>query len=250
MTKPIATVPPRARIGFIIPSSNRMAEPNFQKYAPAGVVPHFMRLRISGPHRAKSFDDLIAGLEQAAAILGDAKCDLTMLQCTGTSMSGGYGGEMEMVAAIERATGRPGLTTANCLMMAFERIGAKRLVFISENDAAGYDEKKQFMQAAGMEIVGGRGAGLVSDESCVTPPAFWADIAREERADNADSYFISCANIQAIDTIETLEAELGKPVLTSNQVALWAAVRSVGIDDTLAGLGQLGACPLPARKVA
>lgn len=240
---------PRARIGFIIPSSNRMAEPNFQKYAPAGVVPHFMRLRMSGKHR-KAFDDLVAGLEDAAAILGDAKCDVTVLQCTGTSMSGGFGGEAAMVAAIERATGRPGLTTANCLMMAVERIGAKRLVFISENDVAGYEEKKQFLQSAGMEIVGGRGAALVSDESCITPPAYWADLAREERCDKADAYFISCANIQAIDTIESLERELGRPVLTSNQVALWAAVRTAGLADTLAGLGQLGKCQLAAGKAA
>ena len=237
---------PRARIGFIIPSSNRMAEPNFQKFAPPGVVPHFMRLRMSGKHR-QNFDDLIAGLEQAASVLGDAKCNVTLLQCTGTSMSGGFGGEAAMVAAIERATGRPGLTTAHCLMMALERIGARRLVFISENDAAGYDEKAAFMQAAGLEILGGRGAALVSDESCVTPPAFWADIAREERNDKADAYFISCANIQAIDTIESLEAELGKPVLTSNQVALWAAVRTAGITDTLAGLGRLGKSQLAVR---
>lgn len=244
-----AKVAPRARIGFIIPSSNRMAEPNFQKYAPAGVVPHFMRLRMSGKHR-KTFDDLIVGLEDAAAVLGDAKCDVTVLQCTGTSMSGGFGGEAAMVAAIERATGRPGLTTANCLMMALERIGAKRLVFISENDAAGYDEKKEFLEAGGFEIVGGRGAALVSDEACITTPAFWADIARQERCDDVDAYFISCANIQAIDTIETLEAELGKPVLTSNQVALWAALRTAGIADRLAGLGQLGACQPVAQAVA
>jgi maleate isomerase len=244
-----AGIAPRARIGFIIPSSNRMAEPNFQRYSPSGVVPHFMRLRMSGKHR-KSFDDLIAGLEEAASILGDAKCDVTVLQCTGTSMSGGFGGETAMVKAIERATGRPGLTTANCLMMALERIRARRLVFISENDAAGYEEKKRFLQSAGMEIVGGRGAALVSDESCTTPPAFWADIAHEERSDRADAYFISCANIQAIDVIESLEAYLGKPVLTSNQVALWAAIRTVGITDTLEGLGHLGECQLVAREAA
>jgi maleate cis-trans isomerase len=244
-----ARTEPRARIGFIIPSSNRMAEPNFQRYAPPGIVPHFMRLRMSGRHR-KTFDDLIAGLEEAASILGDAKCDVTVLQCTGTSMSGGFGGEAAMVKAIERATGRPGLTTANCLMMALEMIRAKRLVFVSENDRAGYEEKKRFLQSAGFEIVGGRGAAFVSDESCTTPPAFWADMAHQERSDRADTYFISCANIQAIDVIETLEADLGKPVLTSNQVALWAAVRTAGIADTLPGLGQLGACPLAARENA
>lgn len=244
-----AKAPPRARIGVIIPSSNRMAEPNFQRFAPAGVVPHFMRLRMSGKHRT-SVDDLVARLEEAAAVLGDAKCDVTILQCTGTSMSGGYGGEGAMVEAIERATGRPGLTTANCLLMALERLQVKRLVFISENHPAGYAEKKEFLESAGLEIVGGRGAALGSDESCTTPPEFWADLAREERAEHADAYFISCANIQAIDVIPTLEAELGKPVLTSNQVALWAAVRTVGIEDALDGLGRLGECGLEARKVA
>lgn len=30
---------PRARIGFIIPSSNRMVEPQMQRFLPQGVVP-------------------------------------------------------------------------------------------------------------------------------------------------------------------------------------------------------------------
>ena len=232
-------ITPRARLGVIIPSSNRMAEPNFQRFAPEGVVPHFMRLRMSGAHR-KGFDDLIPQVEAAASVLGDAKCDVVLLQCTGTSMSGGYGGEREIMAAIERATGRPGLATAKCLMDALERLGVRRLVFISENDGAGYDEKRDFLVDAGYDIVGGIGAGLKSDQACVTPPAFWRDLAHAHRNDDADAYFISCANITAIETIETLESELGKPVLTSNQVALWRALRAAGIDDVVAGLGRLG----------
>jgi maleate cis-trans isomerase len=165
-------------------------------------------------------------------------------------MSGGYGGEKAMIAAIERATGRPALTTADCLLMAFDAIGVRRLVFISENHPAGYEEKKRFLVDAGYEILGGCGASLVSDQSCTTPPAFWADLARAHRDDAADACFLSCANIQAIDVIEELEADLGRPVLTSNQVALWAAVRTLGIDDALPGLGRLGALRKAARQPA
>ena len=242
-------IKPRARIGVIIPSSNRMAEPNFQRFAPKGVVPHFMRLRMSGDKRGE-FNSFIARLGEAAAVLGDSKCDLTLLQCTGTSMSGGYGGEKTMKDAIEGATGRPALTTADCLMMAFDALGVRRFVFISENHPEGYEEKKQFLLDAGYEILGGSGAGLVSDQSCTTPPAFWADLARQHRDDRADAYFISCANIQAIDTIEELEEELGRPVLTSNQVALWASVRKIGIDDPMPGLGRLGASRLAETQPA
>ena len=39
-----------ARIGLIIPSSNRMVEQEMARFFPAGVVPHVARLRMTGPH--------------------------------------------------------------------------------------------------------------------------------------------------------------------------------------------------------
>ncbi|MFC1817094.1 hypothetical protein ACFL0M_14430 [Thermodesulfobacteriota bacterium] len=230
---------PRSRLGFIIPSGNRLAEPQFQYFAPEGVVPHFMRLRMAGKH-LMPMAELLPRVEEAAAVLGDAKCDVNVLQCTGTSMSGGFGAEQGIIAAMERVTGRPALTTATCLMAALTALGARRLVFISENPEPGHAKKRQFLVDAGYDIVAERAAGLTgSDESCTTPPAFWADLARGLRTPKADVYFISCANIQAIHVIEELEAELNRPVVTSNQVALWHALRTVGISDEIAGLGQL-----------
>jgi maleate cis-trans isomerase len=241
-------IPPRARLGFIIPSSNRMAEPNIQRFAPDGVVPHFMRLRMTGPHSVE-LDELMLGINEAASILGDAKCDVTVLHCTGTSMSGGFGAERGVIKVIEEATGRPGLTTATCLMTALGALSARRLVFISESPEAGHGKKRDFMVAAGYDIVADRAACLAgSDESCVTPPAFWVDLAREVATPEAEAVFISCANIHAIDAIEELEAALGRPVVTSNQVVLWHALRTAGINDALPGLGRLGAiAEAPAR---
>jgi maleate cis-trans isomerase len=233
--------PPRARLGVIIPSSNRMAEPNFQRFAPDGVVPHFMRLRMSGPHRVP-LDELKPRIADAASILGDAKCDVTVLHCTGTSMSGGFGAERGVIETIEGATGgRPGLTTATCLMAALGALGARRLVFLSETAEEGHGEKRDFMVEAGYDIVADQAACLAgSDESCITPPAFWVDLARKVAVPEADAIFISCANIQAIDAIAELEAELGTPVVTSNQVVLWHMLRTAGITEPLPNLGRLG----------
>ena len=57
--------------------------------------------------------------------------------------------------------------------------------------------------------------------------------------DKADAYFLSCANIHAIDVIDDLEKALQRPVVTSNQAALWCALRTIGIRDTVPGLGSL-----------
>jgi maleate isomerase len=37
--------------------------------------------------------------------------------------------------------------------------------------------------------------------------------------------FVSCTNLATYDLIAPLERELGKPVLTANQVTMWAALR-------------------------
>ncbi len=45
--------------------------------------------------------------------------------------------------------------------------------------------------------------------------------------------------MRAIGAIQALEEALGKPVLTSNQVVFWAALRLANIPARVTGYGQL-----------
>lgn len=235
---------PRARLGFIIPSSNRMVEPQIQRLVPDGVVGHFTRIGMTNRHRAP-LDQLMPRILEATDLLADSKCDVTVLQCTGTSMSGGVDGERKVIDAMAAATGRPALSAASSLTAAFTRLKATRLVFISETAQDGHDKKLAFLRQAGYDIVADKAMSLEnSDAYCTTPPAFWFDAALAMKSDGADAYFISCANIQSIDVIRELEAELDRPVVTSNQAALWCALRTAGIGDSVPALGRLGSLDL------
>jgi maleate isomerase len=230
---------PRARIGFIIPSSNRMVEPQMQRFAPPGIAPHFMRLRMTNRYK-RPLLELLPSIVEAAALLMDSKCDIIVFQCTGTSMSGGVDMDAHVVSEIAKATKRPVISTASAVKAALAALGAKRLVFISETDQAGHDKKKQFLKEAGYEILADKAATLSgTDEYCITPPRYWYDIVMSLRDDRADAIFISCANIQSIDVIEDLERDSGKPVVTSNQAALWCALRTLSFTDVVPGLGLL-----------
>jgi len=241
---------PRARLGFIIPSSNRMVEPQMQSRAPDGVAVHFTRVGMTNRHRAP-LEQLIPRIADAAGLLGDSKCDVIVLQCTGTSMSGGMDGERAAIAAMEAAAGRPAATTSSCLQAALAALSARRLVFVSETAQAAHDRKKAFLTEAGYEVVADRAMALSgSDAYCSTPPEFWLENVRALRDDRADAYFVSCANIRAIDVIAALEAALERPVVTSNQVALWCALRIAGQDDEVPGLGRLFAQRLPGGAAA
>ena len=230
---------PRARLGFIIPASNRMVEPQMARFCPPGVVPHFMRLRMTNKYK-KPLPELLPTILDAAGHLMDSKCDIVIFQCTGTSMSGGVDMDAHVVAEIARATGRPAISTAGAVQAALAALHARKLLFISETEQPGHDKKLKFLKEAGYDILADKAACLSgSDAYCVTPPRFWYDLAMSLRSDAADAVFISCANISSIDAIGDLERDLGKPVVTSNQAALWCALRTLGISDVIPGLGTL-----------
>jgi len=236
------SVIPRARLGFIIPSSNRMVEPQLQEYCPKDVIPHFNRIGMTNRHRAP-LEDLLPRILLAAELLGDSKCDVTVLQCTGTSMSGGIEKEKEVISAIERVTGKPAASTASSLMDAFDALGVKRIVFISETLQEGHDKKMAFLKDAGLEIVSDKAMGLAgSDVYCSTPSSYWYENVKALHNDKTEAYFVSCANIHSINIIEDLEDVLDRPVITSNQAALWSALRIAGVKDDISSLGRLFQC--------
>lgn len=230
---------PRARIGYIIPSSNRMVEPQLQKWSPPGVVPHFTRIGMTNKHKAP-LDKLMPRILEAAELLAESRCDAIVLQCTGTSMSGGVDMDGHVVDEIARTTGCKAASAASSLTAAFQRLGVKKMVFISETAQAGHDKKIAYLREAGYELVADKAVGLEgTDEYCIAPPKLWYDTAMALRNDRADVYFISCANIHSIDTIAALERDLGRPVVTSNQAALWRGLRLAGITDAIPALGKL-----------
>ena len=54
-----------------------------------------------------------------------------------------------------------------------------------------------------------------------------------------DGFFLSCTNWRAMEVVEELERELGKPVVTSNQATIWASLRAVGRTAPVDGFGAL-----------
>jgi maleate isomerase len=230
---------PRARLGFIIPTSNRMVEPQVQRYMPPGVVPHFTRIGMTNKHKAP-LEQQLPKIAAATEALAESKMDAVILQCTGTSMSGGLEIERRVIEAMERAAGVPCSTAASSLTSAFAALNTRKLVFVSETKQPDHEKKLKYLHEAGYEIVADKAVGLSgTDEYCTMPPKLWFDVTLALKNDAADAYFISCANIHSIDVIEDLEKVLNKPVITSNQAAIWKSLRLAGIYDAVPGLGHL-----------
>jgi maleate isomerase len=220
-----------ARIGLIIPASNRMVEQEMVRHVPPDVVAHVMRLRMTGEHRG-TLDALLPQVERAAGLLADARCDVVAFHCTANSTADGLSGETRLLQAVRQAGAVLATTTATAVRRAFDTLGARRIVLLTPYSQHTTDEEAGFLREAGYEVPLARGFGLKgSDEYCATPPQFWRDRALEADRPDADAYFLSCANISVFSIIEEVEQRLGRPVVTSNQVVIWHALALLGIAD-------------------
>jgi maleate isomerase len=213
-----------ARVGVIIPSSNRMVEEEMIAAFPQSVQPHVTRLRMTGPNRGP-LASVLPRIEEATRALTDARCEVVAFHCTANSMEEGRGGEERILAAVKSAGAPQATTTATAIRRAFDALGARKIVLITPYDQRTTDHEAEFLHESGYQVLHAAGFALKgSDAYCATPPAYWGDRVREAARSDADVYLVSCANISVFSVIEALEHELDRPVVTSNQAVVWDCV--------------------------
>ena len=240
--------PPRARIGLIIPSSNRMTEPQLRHFAPTELGIHVTRLQMTGKWN-RPLSALTEDIERASSALADAKVDIIVFHCTGHAMEAGPAGDARTRELIKRATGIEALSTASAVQEAIAALALKRLILLTPYEQDVNDHEIDYLRQIGVDVVHDVALALPgSDDYLAQPPGRWVELAAEHARDDADGYFLSCTNTTQIEAIEAIERKLGKPVVNSNQAVLWACMKrlrhKLGPARPASGLGRLVAAGL------
>lgn len=64
---------------------------------------------------------------------------------------------------------------------------------------------------------------------------------------HAEAVLTSGNGFRAVGAMEALEEDLGRPILTANQVTFWNALRYAGVRAPVTRYGRIFAEPLPAE---
>jgi len=212
-----------ARLGLLIPAVNTESEPQFNRYAPQGMRIHVMRARIAGDP-SKSLDDLKPVIAGSVDILGDARPDLVVFHCTGTSMKEGVAGDKGLIELVERRSGVKACSTIALVVEALRTLDMKKVTVLSPYPSN--SDAENYLAECGIETAASVALALKSgaDYPTVTPQQ-WIDLAIANDSSQSDGFFLSCTNTTQIEAIEGIEKATGKPVVNSNQAVLWGATR-------------------------
>ncbi len=233
--------PPLARVGLIVPSVNRMSEPQFNRFAPAGLAVHVARARITGQWRrpAAEMKDEIA---RSAAALADAGPDLIVYHCTDSSMREGRAGERTLIDIVREAAGIETVATSALVIDAMRALAIGSVVLLSPYQSN--DVSVRYLAENGIAVRHEVALKLTGHEFTAVAPQRWVALAREHDRADADGIFLSCTNTTQIEAIADTERALGKPVVNSNQAVLWGCVKRLADK-----LGPLAPVPALGRLV-
>ncbi|OLM19220.1 MULTISPECIES: hypothetical protein [unclassified Pseudonocardia] len=166
--------------------------------------------------------------------------------CTSGSFVDGADGERALRRVLLDAGAPQAVTTAGSLVDACAALGVDRLALATPYVDDLTAKLEGFLAAHGVTSVNRHGLGLLGRIWHVTPDEVVRAVRAADHPD-AEAVFVSCTNLPTYDVIAVLERELGKPVLTANQVTMWAALGAIGLDAV--GPGQaLIECRTPGDR--
>jgi len=229
----------RAKLGFILMSTDLAAEADFNDMAPEGVGVHITRLKTDDYTTNETLSRHIEHMAEAASrIQPDTKPDVVSYSCTSGSI---VIGEDRIFDKIRKgAPWAQPMCLVTGVVDALRELGAKKIVVgtpyldeINTNEA-------EFLLKKGFEVLDIQGLNLTTGiEFGRVTPSYWKEFALEIDRPDADAIFLSCGGIRSLEVAEEIEQITGKPVVTSNQAQFWSCLRRAGVQDNLKGFGRI-----------
>ena len=224
--------------GALIPATNTTVEIEYSRLLPLTLQVHVARLgKGANVPFAPSRDEDIA---YQARLLGAARVEVVCLAQTSASL---FDDSYDAVTKqrMTEGAGVSSLTSAEAIGQAVVALGGRRIALVSPYSkevitrAQQYYEKRYGLEVVAMEGFGATDAYAIGTLSADHATAAFRRIDRPE----IDVLVVPGGNFPTMPHVAEWERQFRKPVITTNQAALWAMMRVMNITEPLSGLGRL-----------
>lgn len=179
-------------------------------------------------------------LNRAVEILRAEAVDVVGYASTTSAYVIGVEAEQAALSHLSQLTGLPLASTGSAAAHALGVLGVTRVALIGAPWFASElnDLGAAYFSSQGFEVVSSKSAQLPRDPDLIEPAAVvgWATRHVE---DAAEAVFFGGNGFRTASAIKQLEAAIGRPVLTANQVLLWQLLAYAQADLDIDAYGRL-----------
>ncbi len=228
---------PKRRAGLVVLKTDETIEREISQILPIDQnCPLFVTRIYSGEDvTSDTLGQMEIDLPAAATLFPDVDMDVVGYGCTSGATVIGPQRIEELVQSSCKASAVCEPITS--VIDAARHLGIKKLAVLTPYVPEVSEKMREHLNRNGLAVTGLASFGIQRD----------ADVARvsgrsifngllEVAKNECDGIFVSCTNLAALDVIPKVEAETGKPVLSSNQALGWAMGRKLGLRPS----GQFG----------
>lgn len=231
----------RATLGVIVLATDETLEPEFARMNDlAGVALYHSRIPMVSEIRPDTLAEMERDLPASASLLPSSlRFDVIGYGCTSAST---VIGSDKVAKAIQTVFPQAKVSDPLAAIIAAGKcLDAQKLGFVTPYVPEVSRRMRQKLEDGGFEITG-FGSFEESDDRVVAriTETSIAEAARQvAKSAPCDAVIISCTNLRCLRIIPEIEAELGVPVISSNQALGWHMLRLAGIDEAMPQFGKL-----------
>ncbi|PRX49139.1 maleate isomerase [Prauserella shujinwangii] len=224
-------------IGVIAPFDLAL-ERELWRWVPMEVSLHLARTPYEPVPVSMEMAHLVSNAQHLAAATRDVlhvEPEVVAYLCTSGSFVNGVDAEHALRKVICDAGAPQAVTTSGALAEVLRQLDIGRVSVLTPYDADLTAKLHDFLGELGVETLSSDHLGLGGGIWKVSYRTIAERIIAANH-DDAEAIFVSCTNLPTYDVIDPLESALGKPVLTANQLTMWACLRRMELP--IVGPGQ------------
>lgn len=231
----------RAAIGLVVLATDHTIEHEWRKMLAIDGVAFFeSRIFNSAEISPETLAEMEGGIATGVALIRPGeRIDVVAFGCTSASM---VIGEERVFERIREVRPQAHCTTPiTAARIGFNTLGVKRIGLLTPYVRRINESMAAYLGARGIDVVAMGSFELDNDNEVarIDDQSLRRAVLELGAQEAVEAVFVSCTSLRIAEAVASIEAELGKPVTSSNHAMAWHALRLAGVADALPQFGKL-----------
>src|SRR5262245_62054061 len=207
----------RGRIGLMLPYDNAVIEPEFARTLPPGVSAHVVRTTKTDRMELAEESLLLAPTMQ------QLRANIALYACNASSFMQGRAWHDAFLERFQAAAGVACETASSAMIKMLAHRKVSNVALVSPYPQWLLEPLAGFVRECGIGVANVVALGTEPPDINALGPEYTYKVAKQANVVDADGVLILATNFRSLEVVGLLEAELRKPVVSTNQALMWMA---------------------------